>query len=330
MASQEPPLDEMQWHSQQMAINMLGIHSNSVLFYFAESPFFDKTSNNAVLYSQALYNQAMLPVIQTREAFEGRLKTMSGLEFMVAQEPADPVNGTGVWVIRKQTRRKKQNEEDEIVLHSTYFVMGENIYMAPAVADVLASRTLSILTSLNKFFSTAATLPSFTPALGTTYLPPPSTSRLKPTESQGALSQTSKENTPLPDSLTSKKAPLPSTNNSTFLSSRLLEESLNITLKYGEEYMDENPITGEPGAFHLTTTGRVEKDKLAVPVVSKGGIGSKTGTPAPPSSLKTTGIEVKKEGLKGEKTPTKSPGVKGPKRRKSKGVNSAGGVTPTT
>lgn len=94
--------------------------------------------------------------------------------------------------------------------------------------------------------------------------------------------------------------------------------------------MDENPITGEPGAFHLTTTGRVEKDKLAVPVVSKGGIGSKTGTPAPPSSLKTTGIEVKKEGLKGEKTPTKSPGVKGPKRRKSKGVNSAGGVTPTT
>lgn len=147
MASQEPPLDEMQWHSQQMAINMLGIHSNSVLFYFAESPFFDKTSNNAVLYSQALYNQAMLPVIQTREAFEGRLKTMSGLEFMVAQEPADPVNGTGVWVIRKQTRRKKQNEEDEIVLHSTYFVMGENIYMAPAVADVLASRTVCPLSS---------------------------------------------------------------------------------------------------------------------------------------------------------------------------------------
>ena len=95
--------------------------------------------------------------------------------------------------------------------------------------------------------------------------------------------------------------------------------------------MDENPITGEPGAFHLTTTGRIEreKDKLAVPVVGKGGgIGSKTGTPAPPS-LKTTGLEVKKEGLKGEKTPTKSPGVKGPKRRKIKGVNSAGGISPT-
>jgi mediator of RNA polymerase II transcription subunit 6 len=142
MASQDPPFDEIQWRSPQIAMGMQGIHSNSVLFYFAESPFFDKTSNNAVLFNQALYNQAMLPVIQTREAFEGRLKTMSGLEFIVAQEPADPVNGTGVWVIRKQTRRKRQPEEDEITLHSTYFVVGENIYMAPAVADVLGSRTV--------------------------------------------------------------------------------------------------------------------------------------------------------------------------------------------
>lgn len=65
---------------------------------------------------------------------------MSGLEFVVAQEPADPVGGTGVWVIRKQTRRKRQSEEDEVMLHSTYFVVGENVYMAPAVADVLGSR----------------------------------------------------------------------------------------------------------------------------------------------------------------------------------------------
>lgn len=142
MASQDPPLDEIQWRSPQIAMGMQGIHSNSVLFYFAESPFFDKTSNNAVLFSQAMYNQNLLPVIQTREAFEGRLKTMSGLEFMVAQEPADMVSGTGVWVIRKQTRRKRQPEEDEITLHSTYFVVGENVYMAPAVADVIGSRTV--------------------------------------------------------------------------------------------------------------------------------------------------------------------------------------------
>jgi len=146
MASQEPPLDEIQWRSPQTAQSMQGIHSNSVLFYFAHSPFYDPTSNNAILTSQAMFNQSMLPVIQTREAFEGRLKTMSGLEFIVAQEPAEmaPGTGTGVWVIRKQTRRKRQPEEDEITVHSTYFVVGENIYMAPAVSDVLGSRMVNI------------------------------------------------------------------------------------------------------------------------------------------------------------------------------------------
>lgn len=96
-------------------------------------------------------------------------------------------------------------------------------------------------------------------------------------------------------------------------------------LKYGDEYMDENPITGEPGAFHLSTTGRKDKEKLMVPQVGKG-LGSKTGTPAPPP-LKTN-IEPQKKS-KGEKTPTKSPGVKGPKRRKSKANVSAGGISPT-
>jgi mediator of RNA polymerase II transcription subunit 6 len=121
---------------------MQGIHSNSVLFYFAQSPFFDPTSNNAILTSQAMFNPSMLPVLQTREAFEARLKTMSGLEFIVAQEPAEmaPGTGTGVWVIRKQTRRKRGGDEDEVTVNGTYFIMGENIYMAPSFADILGSR----------------------------------------------------------------------------------------------------------------------------------------------------------------------------------------------
>lgn len=70
------------------------------------------------------------------------MRTMAGLEFIVGQEPAEiaPGTGTGVWVIRKQTRRKRPGEEDEITVHSSYFVMGENIYMAPTIADVLGGR----------------------------------------------------------------------------------------------------------------------------------------------------------------------------------------------
>ena len=89
-----------------------------------------------------MFNPKMFHIIQTRQAFEGRLKTMSGLEFIVAQEPAEmaPGTGTGVWVIRKQVRRKRSGEEDELLVLGTYFVVGENIYMAPAVSDILGGR----------------------------------------------------------------------------------------------------------------------------------------------------------------------------------------------
>lgn len=134
-----PPLDEIQWRSPPEF--EMGIHSNSVLFYFAQSPFYDRTSNNEVLFQQGLNNPNMTPYLATRELFEGRIKTMSGLEFIVAQEPAEtgPGAGTGVWVINKQTRRKRQGE-DEIIVHGTYFVNGENIYMAPSMGDVISSR----------------------------------------------------------------------------------------------------------------------------------------------------------------------------------------------
>lgn len=92
--------------------------------------------------------------------------------------------------------------------------------------------------------------------------------------------------------------------------------------------MDENPITGEPGAFHFSNSGRIEKDKnkLAVPEVGKpfsSAGNSKVGTPAP-LVVKTDVEPVKAK--KGEKTPTKSPGSAKLKRKRSK----VGPISPTT
>jgi mediator of RNA polymerase II transcription subunit 6 len=164
------PLEFRYNHSQ--ALEAVYLQSLPVLPYFAKSPFFDPTSNNAVLENQAMYNQNMVHVVATREAFEGRLKTMSGLEYIVAQEPAEtaPGTGTGVWVIRKQTRRKRQGQEDEITVHSTYFVMGENIYMAPALLDVLGSR---IVSRFNALFISASDFISYPSLLPSTNLFPP-------------------------------------------------------------------------------------------------------------------------------------------------------------
>ena len=68
---------------------------------------------------------------------------MHGLEFMVSHDPS--INDTqpehnGVWVISKQNRRKRQGMEDEVTPINSYFVVGENVYMAPSVANILSSR----------------------------------------------------------------------------------------------------------------------------------------------------------------------------------------------
>ena len=74
---------------------------------------------------------------------------MQGLEFVVAYDPLQAAAQTetsfahepsNIWVIRKQTRRKRAGLEDEVVVLSTYFVVGDCIYMAPSVASVVGNR----------------------------------------------------------------------------------------------------------------------------------------------------------------------------------------------
>lgn len=178
---------------------------------------------------------------------------------------------------------------------------------------------------MNKFLSTASSLPDFSPSLGHTYMPPASSNRPKALESQ--LDQASKEATPLPDALSSKKSPLAPNTNS-YMDSRLLEETLNITLKYGDEYMDENPITGQPGDFHLSTTGR-DKDRLVVPLPNKVPTVASAKPGTSPMTKLVTDIPPARKVSKSDKSPrTPGGGVPKLKRRKSKALG-AGGTSPT-
>ncbi|KAH9901977.1 MED6 mediator sub complex component-domain-containing protein [Xylariomycetidae sp. FL2044] len=305
----EPPLDEIQWRHPGLALSMQGIHSNSVLFYFAESPFFDRTSNNAVLASQAMFNPGMYHLIQTREAFEGRLREMSGLEFIVAQEPAEmaPGTGTGVWVIRKQTRRKG-HPADEIIIHSTYYVNGEEVYMAPTLADILSFRMVSASSFLSKCFPAAREAATWSPASGHIYKSIPSTDNGRP------RAVGSKEATPMPESQGSQGASEQKKIQATS-DSQIAEHSFLVHMKYGGEYMDENPITGKPGQFHLSSTGR--KEKLQVPGMTSINTSLKNPTATPETS--------KKDAKGGDKTPKTPTGLTKSKRKKSKS-----GATPTS
>lgn len=97
----------------------------------------------------------------------------------------------------------------------------------------------------------------------------------------------------------------------------MILESLMIHDQYGNEFMDENPITGKPGEFVLSSTGR--KERLPAPPAKN------PATPSLPTlNTKATAQDNSlAAGTAGKVTgkETKSPkpaGMPKPKRRKSK------------
>ncbi|KAJ5806084.1 uncharacterized protein N7503_003686 [Penicillium pulvis] len=331
MASQDTSMEEILWRSPPH-VQMMGgfIHSNNILFYFAESPFFDPTSNNASLAIQASYNEAFRHFVETREAFEARLKTMSGLEFIVAYDPLQAAaqsdtrfahEPSNVWVIRKQNRRKRTGMDDEVSVISTYFLVGDCIYMAPSVASVVGNRILSAVTSLSRLMKTASTLPTFTPSYGHTYLPPMARAT---TETGAQASQQSKENTPMPDAAPPSTADTQATSraglgisntNSSFQDTRSLAESFSLFTQYGDEFMDETPLVGEPGSFIMSRVGG-ENDRAAkTAAASKASLGVTTSTPGA-GRVSTPQVRVDTPGKASEKS--NSPPSSGENKSKRK------------
>jgi mediator of RNA polymerase II transcription subunit 6 len=93
---------------------------------------------------------------------------------------------------------------------------------------------------------------------------------------------------------------------------RVAEEAFMVHMRYGGEYIDKNPITGRPGEFHLSSTGRKPIPPLhADPKNATGGLGAMNG----PSAINTK-VDDKKDG-KADKTP-KSATMPKLKKRKSK------------
>ena len=117
---------------------------------------------------------------------------------------------------------------------------------------------------------------------------------------------------------------------------QMLSNSYNDYIRYGKEYMDENPIVGEPGNFKLskaqnptlssftsTTKSSFEVSQAAIPAKN-------AGTPQPPP-IKTEDLPapVKKSTKGSEKSPTTPSGSKEKKiRRKSKAAGAGDANMP--
>ena len=136
-----------------------------------QSPFFDRTSNNQSLFTQAQYDPALGNIISNRQSFEARLREMGGLEFVVEHDPLqanvriptgkeNESDWSNVWVIKKQNRRKRPGQSDEVEVLAYYYIVNNGIYMAPSIARVVSSRMVCAL-SLHRHITTLTQFDSF-------------------------------------------------------------------------------------------------------------------------------------------------------------------------
>ena len=191
---------------------------------------------------------------------------------------------------------------------------------------------------------TAISLPYYTPALGHRYFQPTQKAR-ETLPAQSA--QPSRESTPMPDAgqagiNDTATAPIgPSQTNSTTLAdTQTLFESFGQFLRYGKEYMDENPLVGEPGSFvftsskqHLQAQQDLAAKKAAQQAVPKLQIEVKP-SPSPMPDPRPPTAQAKSDqptSAKRSKNSDKSSSLGKPKRRKSKAPKSPGSpASPTS
>lgn len=117
----------------------------------------------------------------------------------------------------------------------------------------------------------------------------PPTIKSNETSQPGIQPQTGKEDsTPMPEGESQSKASLQGTTTSnigsTVQDTRTLAESFNLLSRYGDEFMDESPLVGEPGSFILSRSGDVDRTKqgLQPPTATTGTVTNaptRVGTP---------------------------------------------------
>lgn len=249
-----------------------------------------------------------------------------------SSNPASQGPDTGIWNIRKQERSKRDRPlEDDLTVLGTYYAVADNLYQAPSVYDVVGNHVASAVTSLNKFIDETGSLSTFNPATGYSYL----------SAEQEDTTTTDNEEQLVPGldpTVTEELQAPPATDKlSAAKQDYLMQQSLLLMRDHGDEYMDLNPLVGEPGNFVFSHTKahvkarQAEQSAAALKAelaLAEKQAKSKTSTPAAfTTTIKTEEQEAVSPTIKTEqpsgtqkvKKLSKSDGS-GKKRRKSKAV----------
>ena len=325
---------------------------NMIHRYLAESPFFDFSTKNGLLMEQGRFNNDTFLLTQNRANFEDTVSRQRGPEYMIVGEPQQVANEPSgvksqIWVIRKQDRNRIRNADGSVdqTLETlgTLYVVGDNMYQAPSVGDIVGNRLLSAVTSLSKFLDQANDLPTFSPTTGYSYIPHASnpttagSTQASPGRSRegslipGAESQLLRSGSVVPDNSQAGGIAHKSSSQDT----ALLLRSLNIFEQFGDEYMDENPVLGEPGQFKFTSSTTAVKKRKADDEAATAAAKAKQEAasratspkieklvvPSPPAVM-TEAKAAGKDGRRGSKT------VGDKKARKKSRVNAGSPTTP--
>ncbi|SCU88517.1 LAFA_0E13146g1_1 [Lachancea sp. 'fantastica'] len=171
-----PQLDELQWKSPEW-IQSFGLRTDNVLDYFAESPFFDRSSNNQVAKMQHQFaqprpegsareannldpdphRQRILSTYMVHALWDAELRKLKGVEYVLAY-----VREPDFWIIRKQLRSTPTTATPL----QDYFIIGANVYQSPSVFKILQSRLLSANFHLSHALSNVRRLSQFEPSQG--------------------------------------------------------------------------------------------------------------------------------------------------------------------
>ena len=337
---------------------------NFIHRYLHTSPFFDHTTKNGLHFAHAdnTGDPRAQAFVADRHWLEDVLRKQVGTEYMIVDAPKNvpeaghmlPQGTTGIWVVRKQDRQRVTGLDgrmaEELTTLETYYTLGEMLFKAASVGDTVGNRLLLAQRHIQAFVDTAKALPSFDPAMGGYYYLRPSnkpTTASTSTPGTPARSREASAAAGAGDAHSIRSTSVDLSSGSTQANAeaaqedRLLRESLGMSVQFGDEYADENPIIGEPGRFSFTSsTAAVKKrkaDEEAAAARAKAEREAKEAdgkaraqqagarAPAPPPIMTEAGKMGKGEGGKGHERRGSKMGER-VRRKKSKGS----ALSPTT
>ncbi|EHN02128.1 Med6p [Saccharomyces cerevisiae x Saccharomyces kudriavzevii VIN7] len=214
------PLDELQWNSPEW-IQVFGLRTENVLDYFAESPFFDKTSNNQVIKMQRQFSQLNDPNVSVNMSqnimnlsdgkngnvedefayvdparkqilfkypmymqLEEELMKLGGTEYVLSS-----VREPDFWTIKKQKRVNGtgagSSREPKIIPLQDYYIIGANVYQSPTIFKIVQSRLMSTSYHLSSTLESLYDLIEFQPSQGVHYKVPIDTSTIATAATNG-------------------------------------------------------------------------------------------------------------------------------------------------